>query len=150
MYKYWGAPLFSLKHSFAEIIISFVHLVSWISWLLSFYSLWPRKKKIISYECISYFITSWCSHLGEYLACLQANNLHHGICHKLCFSFASYWACEFICFCVLEDTGGVRIPCLYTLYSNTIILNCVQILGSSSISFKTLFCSNHNILCLFG
>jgi hypothetical protein len=80
----------------------------------------------------------------------QANILHHGICHKLCFSFASYWACEFICFCVLEDTGGVRIPCLYTLYSNTIILNCVQILGSSSIFFKTLFCSNHNILCLFG
>ena len=95
------------------------------------------------------------SHLGalilvNILLVLQANNLHHGICHKLCFSFASYWACEFICFCVLEDTGGVRIPCLYTLYSNTIILNCVQILWSCSIFFKILFCSNHNILCLFG
>src|SRR5664279_3346427 len=53
-------------------------------------------------------------------------------------------------FCVLEDIGGVRIPFLCTLYSNAIILNSAQILGSSSISFRTLSCSYHNIFCSIG
>ena len=115
-----------------------------LEWLRNEFGLWVP---ILFYHILVH--SSWWISLTSCLS-LQANNLHHGICHKLCFSFASYWACEFICFCVSEDTGGVRIPCLYTLYSNTIILNCVQILGSSSIFFKTLFYSNHNILSLFG
>ena len=115
-----------------------------LAWLLKEFDLWVN---ILFYHIL--VLSSWWISLTTCLS-LQANNLHHGICHKLCFSFASYWACEFICFCVLEDTGGVRIPCLYTLYSNTIILNCVQILGAPLFSIKTLFCSNHNILCLFG
>ena len=50
MYKYWGAPLFSLTHFFAQIIISFVHLVCWISWLLYFY-LENCKRFSISFLC---------------------------------------------------------------------------------------------------
>ena len=53
-------------------------------------------------------------------------------------------------FCVLEDFGGARIPSLCTLYLNAIILNNLQILGSSSIFFKTLICSNHKIFCSIG
>src|SRR5664279_427721 len=53
-------------------------------------------------------------------------------------------------FCALKDFGGVRIPFLCTLYSNAIILNSAQILGSPSIFFRTIICSNHNIFCSIG
>ena len=50
MQKSWGASLFSLEHSYAQIIISYIHLACWIFWIdlfffffcaiSSFFNLW--------------------------------------------------------------------------------------------------------------